>query len=142
MRILNNRLQSSAPQRASEISVVRRAQTFAAAMMLLALGATSQGVKAEPTNTEATAATESNVNIDNFTFTPPTLTVAPGTKVTWTNHDDIPHTIVSSAQGFHSKALDTDDAFSFTFATSGEYEYFCSLHPKMKGIIIVKPPGA
>jgi amicyanin len=81
----------------------------------------------------------SEIKIDNFTFTPATLTVQAGTKVTWTNRDDIPHTIVSSEQKFKSKALDTDDAYSFTFSEPGTYQYFCGLHPKMVGTVVVEP---
>jgi plastocyanin len=82
------------------------------------------------------------VKIDNFTFAPRSLRVAPGTTVTWVNRDDIPHTVVSSGQTpgqlFKSKALDTDDKFSFTFAKPGTYPYFCSLHPKMTGEVVVR----
>jgi plastocyanin len=79
--------------------------------------------------------------IDNFTFNPPRLTVKAGTTVTWNNEDDIPHTVASSARVFKSKALDTGDKFSFTFATPGEYQYFCSLHPHMTGMIVVETTG-
>jgi plastocyanin len=84
-------------------------------------------------------AEDAMVKIDNFTFAPSTLTVKAGTNVTWRNEDDIPHTIASSARLFKSKALDTDDSFSFTFNDAGSYEYFCSLHPHMKGTIVVEP---
>jgi plastocyanin len=77
------------------------------------------------------------VTIDNFTFTPAELTVKVGTTVTWSNHDDIPHTVVSAGK-FRSKAMDTDDSFSFTFTTAGEYKYFCSLHPHMTGTVKVE----
>jgi plastocyanin len=80
---------------------------------------------------------ESAVTIDNFTFAPAELTVKVGTTVTWKNHDDIPHTIVSAGK-FRSKALDTDDSYSFTFTTAGAYAYFCSLHPHMTGTIKVE----
>jgi plastocyanin len=76
------------------------------------------------------------VTIDNFTFTPPELTVAVGTTVKWVNHDDIPHLVVNKA--FRSKALDTDDSFSYTFASAGTFDYFCGLHPHMVGKVIVK----
>ncbi len=78
------------------------------------------------------------ITIDNFSFTPAVLTVSPGTTITWTNRDDIPHTVVERDQKFKSKALDTDDNFSFTFTEPGTYEYFCSLHPKMVAKIIVE----
>ena len=87
----------------------------------------------------AVSAEEANVvTIDNFTFTPPELTVAVGTTVKWVNHDDIPHSVVDNNKAFRSKALDTDDAYSFTFASAGTFSYFCGLHPHMQGKIIVK----
>ncbi len=81
-----------------------------------------------------------SVTIENFTFKPAELTVARGTTVTWTNGDDIPHTVTASGKAFKSKPLDTSDRFSFTFTEPGEYGYFCSLHPHMTGKIIVKAP--
>ena len=87
----------------------------------------------------ALAAQEPNeVVIDNFTFGPQDLTVAAGTTVKWVNHDDIPHSVVDGNKVFRSKALDTDDSFSFTFASAGTFDYFCGLHPHMQGKIIVK----
>ena len=78
------------------------------------------------------------VKVDNFSFGPATLTVAVGTTVTWTNRDDIPHTIVSTDKAFKSKVLDTDEKFSFTFSKAGTYPYFCSIHPKMTGSVVVQ----
>src|SRR3981081_4333832 len=78
------------------------------------------------------------ITIDNFTFSPKELTIAVGRTVKWVNHDDIPHTIVEKKTSFRSKALDTDDSYSFTFASAGEVEYFCGLHPHMVGKVIVK----
>ncbi|MFZ0198739.1 MAG: cupredoxin family copper-binding protein [Candidatus Sulfotelmatobacter sp.] len=78
------------------------------------------------------------VKIDNFSFGPASITVAAGTTVTWVNRDDIPHTVVSSDLVFKSKALDTDEKFSYTFSKAGTYSYFCSLHPKMTGQIVVR----
>jgi plastocyanin len=78
------------------------------------------------------------VKIDNFSFAPAALTVPVGTTVTWTNRDDIPHTVVSTDGVFKSKVLDTDDRFSFTFSNAGKYPYFCSIHPKMTGTVIVE----
>ena len=81
-----------------------------------------------------------NVNIDNFTFAPGELTVAPGTEVTWTNRDDIPHTVTDAAEqkAFKSAPLDTGNTFSYVFAKTGTYHYFCSLHPRMQGTVVVK----
>ncbi len=83
-------------------------------------------------------AADTVVKIANFTFDPPQLTVKAGTTVVWTNADDIPHTVTSTTQAFKSAALDTNDRFSFTFATPGTYKYFCSLHPHMTGTIVVE----
>ena len=82
-------------------------------------------------------AEEFQVTIDNFTFAPAELKVKVGDTVTWTNHDDIPHTVVSAGK-FRSKATDTDGTFSFTFTSAGDYKYFCSLHPHMTGMIKVE----
>src|SRR3974390_2933687 len=82
-------------------------------------------------------AEDTSVTIDNFTFAPAELTVKVGTTVTWTNHDDIPHTVVSAGK-FRSKTLDTDNSYSFTFTAAGDYKYFCSLHPHMTGMIKVE----
>jgi plastocyanin len=79
------------------------------------------------------------VGIDNFTFTPQRLTVKAGATITWVNKDDIPHAIAAVNRLFKSKALDTDDSYSFKFITPGTYEYFCSLHPHMTGTIVVEP---
>jgi plastocyanin len=78
------------------------------------------------------------VKIGNFRFTPQAITVPIGTRVRWTNGDDIPHTVVSEERVFKSKALDTDDQFTFTFTTPGTYKYFCSLHPRMTGTVVVQ----
>ena len=81
----------------------------------------------------------SAISIDNFSFTPAAVTVKAGTTVTWTNKDDIPHGIGATNNAFaKSKALDTDDSYSFTFTTPGTYQYFCYLHPKMVGSIVVE----
>ncbi|HYZ41161.1 MAG TPA: plastocyanin/azurin family copper-binding protein [Stellaceae bacterium] len=87
------------------------------------------------------AANAAAVKIDNFNFTPPTLVVTTGTTVTWTNDDDSPHSVHEKDGKFKSAALDTDDTFSRTFQAPGEYEYFCSIHPRMVGKIVVKPAG-
>jgi plastocyanin len=78
------------------------------------------------------------ITIDNFTFAPPELTVAVGTTVKWVNHDDTPHLVVNKDKAFRSKALDSDDSYSFTFASAGTFDYFCGLHPHMVGKVIVK----
>jgi plastocyanin len=95
---------------------------------------------ASPANstTSPSGAANYEVKIDNFSFGPAALTISTGTTVTWTNRDDIPHTVVSPDKVFKSKVLDTDDKFSFTFDKPGEYSYFCSVHPKMTGKVVVQ----
>ena len=78
------------------------------------------------------------VNIDNFSFSPATIKVKAGTTVTWTNRDDIPHTVVANDKAFKSKVLDTGEKFSFTATKPGNYPYFCSIHPKMTGTLTVE----
>jgi plastocyanin len=84
------------------------------------------------------SAANAEVKIDNFSFGPQTLTVPVGSTVTWTNRDDIPHTSVSTDGLFKSKVMDTDEKFSYTFAKAGTYPYYCSIHPKMTGQVVVK----
>ena len=88
----------------------------------------------------AGAAGEALVTIDNFTFAPAQLTVPAGTRVTWTNRDDIPHTVMGSdaPRALRSPPLDTGDSFAFAFAQPGTYRYFCSLHPHMQGMVVVQ----
>jgi len=121
-------------------------ETMRNALIAAALGAATAGltVAAVLPGLAQTApqASASAVAIDNFTFTPQTLTVKAGTTVTWTNRDDIPHGVASDNNAFpKSKALDTDDSYSFTFATPGTYKYFCYVHPHMTGTIVVEPNG-
>ena len=77
------------------------------------------------------------IEIQKFAFTPKEITVTPGTKIVWTNRDETPHTIIAADKSFASKAMDTDDHFEFTFASEGDFSYFCSLHPFMTGIVHV-----
>jgi plastocyanin len=108
-----------------------------AATAVVALGLLLAGSPKVVANTQQ-AATE--VKIDNFSFGPVALTVPVGTTVTWINRDDMPHTVVSKddSKTFKSKVLDTDEKFSFTFSKAGTYPYFCSVHPKMTGKVIVQ----
>jgi amicyanin len=108
---------------------------FAAAVLGAVVGSgLAGGVLVARAQTAATA-----VAIDNFTFAPQKLMVKAGTTVTWTNKDDIPHGIAATNNVFsRSKALDTDDSYSFTFTTPGTYEYFCYIHPHMTGTVVVE----
>ncbi|HWW48619.1 MAG TPA: cupredoxin family copper-binding protein [Xanthobacteraceae bacterium] len=78
-----------------------------------------------------------HVKIENFVFTPATLTVKAGTTVTFENDDDIPHLVVATDNSFRSKALDTGDTYAFTFTKPGDFPYYCGIHPHMQGKITV-----
>lgn len=80
------------------------------------------------------------VEIRDMKYAPDTLTVAAGTKVTWINKDQMPHTVTDRSRGFGSAALDTDESFSYTFATPGDFTYFCAVHPFMTGRVTVRQP--
>jgi plastocyanin len=111
---------------------------------MLAISMTRFSFAAKQDEIEQTTSSQNNqtdkdqINIVNFTFTPSTLTIPTGTKVTWINHDDIPHIVRNTEKRFVSPVLDTDDKFSFTFTTPGTYDYYCSIHPVMTAKIIVK----
>ena len=109
------------------------------ALVLTALTLTA-GIKANSaTNSADKLAGGSMVKIDNFSFGPATITIPAGTTVTWTNNDDVPHVVSSDDNKmFKSKALDTDDHFSFTFTKPGTYNYYCAIHPKMTAKIVVQ----
>ncbi len=115
---------------------------FGAAILFVAgfgqLGGLRERVEAAALPQQKSHEMTTEVKIDNFSFSPATLEIRAGTKVTWTNADDIPHTVVSDEKIFKSKALDTDEKFSFTFDKPGTYPYFCSLHPKMTAKVVVQ----
>jgi plastocyanin len=98
-------------------------------LALSALPAAQNSVAGPPTT---------DVKIDNFSFTPATITVKVGTQITWTNADDIPHTVVSNDLSFKSKVLDTDEKFTLTASKPGTFPYFCSIHPRMIGKVVVE----
>jgi amicyanin len=117
-----------------------KSQSALRALRLIALFAAlaSTPCLAEDTNS-AGAGPVATVGMDHSTFTPSEITVTPGTTVTWVNNEAMPHTVVDSNKGFRSKTLAKDARFSFTFTTAGDYDYVCSIHPNMKGKVIVKP---
>ncbi len=119
---------------------MRRSVFIASALAMAATGL--GGIVAEHKSFVACAqekpASTAEVKIDNFMFGPAAITVAVGTTVTWINRDDIPHTVVSTDKVFKSKVLDTDEKFSYTFTKAGDYPYFCSIHPKMTGKVVVQ----
>jgi plastocyanin len=109
------------------------------AVLVAAIACTVVVLISNPTNARSDAKPQTaEVRVDNFTFGPQSLTVPVNTTVTWVNRDDIPHVIVSDDGVFRSKALDTDDKYSFTFTKAGTYPYFCGIHPKMVGKIVVQ----
>jgi plastocyanin len=107
-------------------------------------GGTASASAAPPSATGSSAepsapAGPNAVNITNFKFTPATLTVPVSTTVTWTNHDEEPHTVAASGDSFHSPGLGTNASFSHTFPTAGTFDYICSIHPFMHGTVVVTP---
>jgi plastocyanin len=105
-------------------------------VLFTALASTS--CLAEDSN-NAGAGPVASVSMDHNTFIPSEITVVPGTTVTWVNNETMPHTVVDLNKGFRSKTLVKDGSFSLTFTTAGDYKYLCSIHPNMKGKVIVKP---
>ena len=112
--------------------VVSLAMPLVMALLMLFAGSPRATANDQP------SAANAEVKIDNFVFGPQTITVPVGTTVTWTNKDDIPHTVVSTEGVFKSKVRDTDETFSYTFSQAGTYPYFCSVHPKMTGKVVVQ----
>ena len=108
---------------------------MAVLLAALGLGGPSNTFGATPDDKPAS---EVAVKIDNFSFSPATITVPAGTTIRWTNRDDIPHTVVADDKVFKSKVLDTDEQFTYTFTKAGTYSYFCSIHPKMTGKVVVQ----
>jgi len=113
---------------------VRRALRL---IVLLAALTSTPCLAEEPNNAAANPVV--TVGMDHNTFIPGEITVAPGTTVTWVNNEAMPHTVVDQNKGFRSKMLAKEATFSFTFTTAGDYDYLCSIHPNMKGKVIVKP---
>ncbi len=120
--------------------MMRRSVSYAVVIAVAVLGIGALRAGARNFRVTAQQKADAEVKIDNFSFGPATLTVSAGSAVTWTNRDDIPHTVVSSddPKAFKSKVLDTDEKFSFTFSKAGTYSYFCSIHPKMTGKVVVQ----
>jgi len=108
-----------------------------AAPVMIAVVLLFAGSRSVTANDQPSGANKA-VNIDNFVFGPQTLAVPVGATVTWTNKDDIPHTAVSTDGVFKSKVMDTDEKFSYTFTKAGTYSYYCSIHPKMTGKVVVQ----
>jgi plastocyanin len=118
----------------------RRASLGLLLPALLLEGCIAQPGASAPSSATPPTTAGQQVIIDNFTFSPVTLTVGVGSTVTWVNHDDVPHTVTSPSKPrvLQSPTLDTDDRFTFVFTAPGTYDYYCTVHPKMTGQIIVK----
>ncbi len=110
----------------------------ASAMLALLFGLSAASYGIARTAAPQQANDQTRVTIDNFSFQPATLTVPAGTKVTWINRDDVPHNVISTDKKFASPVLDTDEQFSYEFKDPGTYPYYCSIHPKMTGKIVVQ----
>jgi plastocyanin len=124
-------------------ALLRRAVTIGLVLFAIASSGCEGGNESVRASVSAAERSVTNpatnqVSIDNFTFSPQTLTVSSGATVVWLNRDDVPHSIVSTDKLFKSELLDTDEKFSFTFIKPGEYPYFCGIHPHMTGKIVVK----
>jgi plastocyanin len=115
-------------ERASNRRAVLWRTAWMSALVMLMAGGVQQAATVD----------DKQVVVDNFSFTPATVVVPVGTTVTWTNHDDIPHNVVSPERKFKSPALDTDEVFSHTFTVAGTYKYYCSIHPRMTGQVVVR----
>ncbi|HVO56829.1 MAG TPA: cupredoxin family copper-binding protein [Dongiaceae bacterium] len=123
------------------MNIARRTLAFflaAVSVTVVARGSLAGRLRPLAASAAAPADPATQVTIDNFSFAPRDITVAPGTTITWKNRDDIPHTVVSDDKSFKSRALDTDDSFSYKFEKPGSYPYFCSLHPKMTAKVVVQ----
>ena len=101
--------------------------------------ATTLSIALAAASTPASAATVS-IDITRFAYAPKEITVAPGTTIVWTNHDEIPHTVTSADKVLASKAMDTDDVYQHTFDAEGDVAYFCAVHPFMTGVVHVRQP--
>jgi plastocyanin len=106
--------------------------TILSTVIIMAISSPRLAVRAD-----SKPALGTEVKIDNFSFGPD-LTIAAGTTVTWTNHDEVPHVVASDTNIFKSKALDTDDRYSYTFTKPGTYLYYCTVHPKMTAKVVVR----
>jgi len=115
--------------------LTKRNLSFTLTLALIVVGFTAYGRRA---HAHATNADANEIVIQNFAFEPSTLTVKVGEKVTWVNRDDEPHTATATDKRFNSKTLENGDRFSTEFTAPGTYKYYCALHPKMTGQIIVK----
>jgi plastocyanin len=112
--------------------------TGAVVVTLLAVWAILASGQTPVAGTQAVPASGVAIEINNFAFTPATVTVPVGTQIIWTNKDETLHNVVSSDKTIKSKLLDTNEKFEFTFTQPGTYSYVCTVHPRMKGTVVVQ----
>jgi len=143
MSVYSSHYQRRIARRVTVLSpFLRHLNTVTLAFVLFvafALLSSIRGKESEVRDLVSTKGAKIEVVIDNFSFSPKTFTAPVGATVTWTNHDSVPHVVTSADDQFKkSPVLKTGQRFSNTFATTGTYSYFCSIHPRMTGKIIVK----
>ena len=116
-------------------------KTIALLCAISCLNLSAFALAGEVKDADSNSSKQNRIEIKDFAFNPQTLTVKSGEKITWINRDDEPHTVVSVQKQFKkSSALDTDETFTITAGAPGTYTYFCSVHPKMTGTIVVEKP--
>ena len=113
-------------------------RSIAAAAVLLALSAAGAIAQQQPAPQPAAASNEAEISIQAFQFVPAILTVKAGTAITWVNHDEEPHNVVSPERVFRSKAIDGGEKFTVVLDKPGTYNYLCAVHPHMRGKIVVE----
>jgi plastocyanin len=122
------------------MTIPLRLRSFAAGRRALAILAAALALAVPVVHAVAAGNAAVTVDISKFAFAPKDLTVAPGTRVTWTNKDEAPHTVTSNDKSFASKGMDTDDKFEHTFDREGDFSYICTVHPFMTGVVHVRKP--
>jgi plastocyanin len=119
-------------------TLTRRNKTIALLCAISCLNLSAFALAGDMKDAGTTSSKQNTIEIKDFAFNPQTITVKSGEKITWANRDEEPHTIVSVEKQFKkSSALDTDQTFTITAGAPGTYTYFCSVHPKMTGTIVV-----
>src|SRR6478736_3289962 len=122
-------------------TLTRRNKTMALLCAISCLNLSAFALAGDIKDVDSTSSKQNTIEIKDFAFNPQTITVKSGEKVTWINRDEEPHTVVSVQKQFKkSSALDTDQTFTITAGAPGTYTYFCSVHPKMTGTIVVVKP--
>ena len=119
--------------------LISRSRFVASIVLLVALATVALGAKDKEEKKGGGDADENTnaVKIKDMKFSPATITVKPGTTVTWTNKDDHDHTVVATDESFKSGNLSHGETFEHKFEKKGKFKYACSYHPRMKGTVVV-----